>query len=221
MYHYVENKKQLKRAQFTSSNLMKNLEERLRNEYGINTQFFLVGSGARNMVTQNESRPIDFDYNLNVLNGYDYDERELKECVRKAFNMVMNESGLSDVDDSTSSLTSKPICFTDDNQLQFSIDVCIVTKDGDGQWQRLIHKKTGYSYNDKYYWNTSPSSANYYQKAEKIKSVPGWWEKVRDHYLEIKNRYLIKNDYNHPSFVCYIEAINDVYNQMKQKKLIK
>ena len=57
-------------------------------------------------------------------------------------------------------------------------------------------------------------------KARAIKSVPGWWNKVRDQYLKIKNRYLTQNDHDHPSFVCYVEAIHNVYHQMKNKKII-
>lgn len=220
MYKYVEDKQFLKRAQSTCSNFMKELEDILRNEYDINTQYFLVGSGARNMVTQNGNGPIDFDYNLNAFDGFDYDERELKENVRKAFNKVMKNNNLSDVDDSTSSLTTKPIYFTDEPSIMFSMDVCIVTKDNNGLWHRLKHEKTGYSYNDRYFWNEAPHSKNYSQKADDIKSVPGWWEVVREHYLDIKNNYLKQNDHDHPSFVCYVQAVNDVYNTMKQKKLI-
>ena len=40
----------------------------------------------------------------------------------------------------------------------------------------------------------------------------GKWELVREQYLRIKNRYLSANDQDHPSFVCYAEAVNNVYN---------
>lgn len=221
MYHYVEDKEFLKRAQSCCSSLMKELEESLR-DAGLNSQYFLVGSGARNMVTQNEEEPIDFDYNLNVISCVDFNNcKAIKELVRKHLNKVLRSHKLQDADDSTSSLTTKPMHFTDAENDDFSIDICIVTKDDRGMWMRLKHEKGMNSYYDKYYWNEAPSSKNYSEKADKIKSVPGWWEVVRDHYLDIKNRYLSKNDHNHPSFVCYIEAVNDVYNQMKQKKLIK
>lgn len=85
---------------------------------------------------------------------------------------------------------------------------------------RLIHEKTGYTYNDRYFWNAAPNSKDYQEKARKIKSVPGWWDKVRAKYLDRKNYYLKKGDNNHPSFVCYIEVINDVYNTMRQKKIL-
>lgn len=71
MYAYVEDKAFLKRAQNCCSELMHELEDELR-EKGINSQFFLVGSGARNMVTQNEEEAIDFDYNLNIIDCEDF-----------------------------------------------------------------------------------------------------------------------------------------------------
>ncbi len=221
MYYYVSDKDFLKRAQNYCSSLMKELEKELRKRE-INTQFFLVGSGARNMVTQNEKQPIDFDYNLNILSCDDFDDcRAIKMEVINAFNQVMKRSNLSDVDDSTSSITTKPMYFTNRNDIRFSIDVCIVTRDSEGNWLRLIHEKNGYSFsNHRYYWNTASASKDYLDKARAIKEIPGYWEKVRESYIDIKNKYLRQNDYNHPSFVCYIEAINNVYNAMRSRKII-
>ena len=48
------------------------------------------------------------------------------------------------------------------------------------------------------------------QKVEWLKNN-NLWNEVRDTYLEKKNLYLRKNDHNHPSFICYIEAVNEVY----------
>lgn len=221
MYNYVEDKGFLRRAQSCSSGILKELENELRENYSINSQFFLVGSGGRNMITQNENEPIDFDYNLSIISCPNWDDAKgIKESVRKAFNKVMRYNRLSDVQDSTSSLTTEFIYFTDSPNQHFSIDVCIVTKNNGGSWERLIHEKTGFTYYDKYYWNVAPNSRGYQEKANKIKSVPGWWNVVRDEYLDIKNEYLTSNDYNHPSFICYIEAVNNVYNQMRQKHIL-
>ena len=38
---------------------------------------------------------------------------------------------------------------------------------------------------------------------------------TREQYKRIKNKYLTSNDYNHSSFICYIEAVNNVYNSRK------
>lgn len=37
-------------------------------------------------------------------------------------------------------------------------------------------------------------------------------------YHNIKNRYLCYNDYNHSSFICYIEAVNNVYNVIQWRR---
>lgn len=151
---------------------MHELEDELR-ENGINSQFFLVGSGARNMVTQNEEEAIDFDYNLNIIACEDFhDCKAIKHEVILAFNRIMRKNGLEDVDDSTSSITTKKIHFRDDPDIDFSMDVCIVTLETDGNWLRLIHEKGINSYYDRFYWNTAPNSKKYVDKAKAIKSVP-------------------------------------------------
>lgn len=221
MYYYVEDKQFLRRAQRYCSSMLTELVEELRRN-GVISQFILVGSGGRNMVTQNEDGPFDFDYNLNIISCDDWnDEKEIKELVRKYFNKVMKNNDLSDVEDSKSSLSTETIWFKDTPNKKFSIDLCIVTQNSDGEWERLIHEKTGYTYYDRYYWNIAPNSKKYKLKAKAIKELPGWWEIVREEYLQIKNHYLTHNDYNHPSFICYIEAINNVYNHLKQKRIIK
>ena len=132
---------------------------------------------------------------------------------------IHGNNGLCDVSDSTSPLTTKPIYFTDKPDIKFTMDVCIV-RNRNGKWERLKHEKTGIWQNDSYYWNVAPNSRNYVEKSKAIKDVPGWWEVVRQQYKDIKNRYLSKQDNDHPSFVCYIEAVNNVYNQMRQKGLL-
>lgn len=220
MYDYLKDKSFLKRAQTDCSEMMKELEDELREE-GINSQFFLVGSGARNMVMRNGNGSIDFDYNLNILSCDDIlDCRNIKETVRKAFNRVLRNNGLRDVSDSKIPLTTAPFYYRDDEDIEFTIDVCIVRK-CNGRWKRLKHEKTGIFQEDKYYWNIAPNSNNYSEKAKIIKTIPGYWGKVREQYKKLKNMYLTRNDNDHPSFICYIEAINNIYNHLKQKKLVK
>ena len=97
------------------------------------------------------------------------------------------------------------------------MDVCIVCEDEDGNLYRLIHEKTGYIWTDGYYWNMAPNSRDIKFKVDYIKSNVKW-ELVREQYKSIKNRYLTQNDHNHPSFICYIEAVNNVYNSRKHWK---
>lgn len=65
MDHYVRDKAFLKNAQNYCAELLRDLIKELL-EAEIGSQFFLVGSGGRNMVSQNENRSIDFNYNLNI-----------------------------------------------------------------------------------------------------------------------------------------------------------
>ncbi len=220
MYNYLTDeaeKEFLRKAKSKCSNLMQELEKLLRFKYKIRTQFFLVGSGGKNMVTKNSDGAIDFDYNLNVYDGFNSNGKEIREKVRFAFNEIMRKNKLPDVEDSTRSLTTKLMSF---NSNKFSMDVCIVTNKN-GRWYRLKHIKTGNTHNDRYIWEEIPDSDKCSQRAQTIKKYPGWWEEVRKHYLELKNKYLSKNDNKHPSIVCYYQAVNDVYNDMNQKGIIK
>lgn len=69
----------------------------------------------------------------------------------------------------------------------------------------------------RYYWNKAPHSKNINTKVHYIKYY-GKQELVKEQYKSIKNRYLTQNNHNHPSFICYIEAVNNVYNSRKHWK---
>lgn len=212
MFEYVEDKEYLSRVRSVCGEIMQDFCHTLKEDYDIGSTFYLVGSGAKNLIVQNASQPIDLDYNLEIVRCEDFEDcRKLKECARKALNKALSMNGWGDCEDSTSSLTTERRYFSQGNQTLFSIDVCIVVTDTQDRMYRLIHEKTGFTYNDKYYWNEAPHSSGIRKKVDFIKRK-GKWILVRDQYLRLKNKYLTSNDYNHPSFICYIEAVNNVYN---------
>ena len=212
MYRYVDDKDFLSSVKTYCGKIMQSFCHILKEEYDIGANFYLVGSGARNLIMQNGANPIDLDYNLEIVRCENFKNcYHLKECTRKAFNIALNRFGWGDCQDSTSSLTTETRHFTKGNQTEFSIDVCITMRDEKDNYYRLIHKKTGWTYNDNYFWNLAKSSNNIREKVKFIKSK-GKWSLVRSEYEKIKNKYLSQNNYNHPSFICYIEAINNVYN---------
>ncbi len=212
MFDYVRDKEFLSRIRNLCGEIMQDFCHYLKEDYDIGAIFYLVGSGARKLIVQNASLPIDLDYNLEIVRCEDYEDcRTIKECARKSFNKALNEHGWGDCDDSTSSLTTGKRHFVKGNATEFSMDVCIVCRDTEEHFYRLIHKKTGLTYCGRYYWNEAPHSAGIQEKAKYIKKK-GKWQLVRTQYLNIKNRYLQQNDYHHPSFICYIEAVNNVYN---------
>jgi len=217
MYHWLSDKKFLRKMRSLSGEIMQTLCHYLKEDYGIGATFYLVGSGARNLILQNGNASVDLDCNLEIVKCEECDDgRWLKECVRKTFNKVLRKYRLPDCEDSTSSLTSKTIYFRDE-ATGFSIDVCITMRDDEDNTCRLIHQKTGWIQQDQYYWNEAPCSKDLKKKADHIKES-GQWDTVREQYLNIKNRYLIRSDRNHPSFVCYAEAVNNVYNQIRQRE---
>ena len=108
MYEYVDDKKFLSHMRSLCGDMMQDLCHTLKEEYDIGSSFFLVGSGARNLILQNSNQPIDLDYNLEITRTDDWEDcKEIKECVRKAFNIVLRKNGWSDCQDSTSSLRSE------------------------------------------------------------------------------------------------------------------
>lgn len=126
--------------------------------------------------------------------------------VQDAFNRVMNANGLNDVDDSTSSLTSKPMAFDNDpTDTYFHIDLAINTE-RDGYIQRLIHDK----HQNVMIWNKAANIATLKRNEAALKEKH--WLEVCEVYIHKKNQY-INDKERHPSFVCYKEAVNELYNK--------
>lgn len=213
MYHFINDKEYLKKLRSTCGNLINQLVQAINNDDVMTVEAHLVGSGARNLITQNANEPVDLDYNLVILEFNDINNAQrIKEYVRKMFNIILNNNGWNDCSDSTSCLTTEKINFRQGNKTKFSIDLAIVTEEADGSWYRLIHEKNGYFNLDRWFWNKGPNSEQLNDKVEWLKSN-GHWNEVRDAYLYKKNMYLSRRDYNRTSFNCYIEVVNEVYNK--------
>ncbi|MDE5598465.1 MAG: hypothetical protein K2J04_11640, partial [Lachnospiraceae bacterium] len=207
MYHYIQDKDFLKRLKGACSDIVNQLVQSINNDSVMTVKACLVGSGAKNLITQNENESIDLDYNLcivstksiNILGG-----REIKEYVRKQFNKVLRSNGWDDCQDSTSALTTGKYAFQKGNKTAFSIDIA-VTCMYNNSWHRLVHQKTGFVNLDKYFWNEVCDSRGLEEKVRVIK-MKHLWDEVREIYLNKKNFYLCRNDHNHPSFVIYVET---------------
>ncbi len=216
MYHWITDKAFLGKMKRLCSDIVNQLVQAINADGVMEVRAYLVGSGARNLFTQNENQPVDLDYNLDILDCEDFSKcREIKEYVRKMFNEILQRNGLADSHDSTSALTTNPIHFTSGNPTEFSIDLCIVTEDRDGCY-RLIHNKYGNILSDPLHWDRVRDSRDLDAHVSWIKKN-GLWMEVRNTYLDKKNMYLRRpNDHNHPSFIVYVEAVNEVYYKYKQ-----
>lgn len=214
MYRLVD-EAECKKYRSDCSATLKQVRSILR-EKGITSQFTLVGSGARNMVTRDGNGPFDLDYNLEIIKALDEywnDLHHLKDAVRVALNKAVGIRGcFSKSQDSTSCLTTL-LHFDDEPSVKFSFDVAIVAKNSKGTLCRLLQNKNGLGIgNDQYIWNEVPDSHDVAQKVKQIKSK-GLWLEVRERYVDLKNMYLSCQDKNHPSFIVYVEAVNQVYNK--------
>lgn len=214
MYHFIEDKEFLGKMRRTCADLVNQLVMKINNGGVMEVRAYLVGSGAKNVETQNANQPVDLDYNLEIVDPGNFNitaGQSIKEYVRESFNEVLSKNGWGDCQDSTSCLTTEQRVFSRRNKTPFSIDLAIVCE-RDESWYRLIHRKTGWISQDQWYWNEMPHS-------EKLRDKVNWlkendcWPAVRQAYLDKKNLYLQNNDYNHPSFNCYIEAVNEIYDK--------
>lgn len=214
MYRYIEDKDFLKRMKRLCSDMINRLVQSINNDSVMTVKAHLVGSGARNLITQNAAEPIDLDYNLCVLEvfGIRFDDgRTIKEHIRAHFDSVLQSLDLDNCQDSTSALSTNTICLAKGNKTKFKIDLAIVRENGRG-WERLIHNKTGFVSCDQWYWNEARDSRGLEDKVQDIKDE-NLWPAVRDLYLEKKNMYLRRGDRDHPSFIVYIETINEIYHK--------
>lgn len=212
MYHYIEDKEFLSRMKSLCSDIVNQLVQRINNAGDLYVEARLVGSGAKNLITQNASEPIDLDYNLCILEAITFninDGKRIKAYLQKHFDAILQKNDWGYSKDSTSVLTTDTCYFTKGNQTKFSIDLAIVYEHNH-RWHRLIHQKTGIVQYDQCYWNEVPHSHGLSIRIETLKKH-NLWPDVIDTYLEKKNMYLQKQDRNHPSFIVYIESVNEVY----------
>ena len=214
MYHYIDDKEFLKDMKNLCSNIVNQLVQRINNDSVMTVKAHLVGSGSKNLITQNGNEPIDLDYNLCVVkvSKIDFDDgKSIKEYIRKHFNAVLQKNGLNDCQDSTSALSTKNIRLSKGNKTEFHIDLAII-RENHSSWERLIHEKVGAVIFDRWYWNEARNSKGLTVKANDTRKR-GMWQEVENLYLKKKNMYLRSQDYNHHSFIVYIETINEIHNK--------
>ena len=74
MYHYLDDKEFLSKMRKLSGEIMQRVCHYLKEDYDIGASFYLVGSGARNLILQNENNPVDLDYNLEIVRCEDFED---------------------------------------------------------------------------------------------------------------------------------------------------
>lgn len=207
MFTYVKSRSITKEMRRCSSKLLTELRGKLKKGSDINAKIRIVGSCRCNLVTRNGDENPDVDYNLLIVDSPSYDRRWVKETVRGP----LMRCSIRDCQDSKSVLTVTDIPLSNADIKSFSMDLGIVGEnDETKKMMRLVHFKTGSIQTDQYSWEEIPDSDSVKAKEEAIKKA-GCWVEVRDRYLELKNMYLRSGDYDHASYIVYVEAANQIY----------
>lgn len=91
MIHFIEDKKILGMMRREYSDIVNRLVQNINKDNYLKVEMQMVGSGGRNLETQNSNQPVDLDYNINILhiNGDINDCKKIKEYVRKQFNIAL------------------------------------------------------------------------------------------------------------------------------------
>ncbi len=219
MYHYIEDQMFKKMLREVGSDIVKRTIEIINESGCLKVSQKLVGSARRNMITQNGNGPVDLDFDVVIEKAMDINDcHKIKETVRLAFDKALGEFNLRPSSDSTSALTASNIHFEEGNKTPWGIDLAIVYVEGVNHY-RLIHDKVHPSHHeDAWIWNPAPNSNVAEQKAKEIKAMARW-NGVRKAYLNKKNFYFASNEEEaHPSYICYIEAVNEVYVALNGQK---
>lgn len=211
-YEYVTKKEYSPVRKEIEEKILSKVHKILKKDYGITFQHKLIGSGNRHLVTRlvGGNTGYDFDYNL-ILMSYreDYSEKEFKEAFINSFNKAIKGTQYKFAENSTSAITIK-VVDQKNKRILHSCDFVIIEYEDDDA------PEEGYYYirnlkDGRYQWAFRNLSKNVDEKLNEILDywVDGW-RAIKDEYIKLKCRQ------DKHSFVLYLEAINNIYNQTLQ-----
>ena len=185
-----------------------------KNESQLDFDYELIGSGNKHLITQvvGGNRGYDFDFNL-IIDNPGKDQKWVGKYVHdsflKAIRFAVKGTDYSEPEESTSVLTIKKVD-TKHKRIVCSCDFAIVYYDDPKQQYYLhFHKENGgFGFLKRSFK---------YDVDDVVKRIlddnPGNWNLIRDEYLKLKNNDVQKKR----SFVLYVEAVRNVYDQMFNK----
>ena len=182
-------------------------------------RFDFIGSSARNMITQDVKSNIGFDFDVNIEVNYDgeeYTAKELREMLKAAFDRIVPSYGYSPAEQSTRVLTIK-FKNTAHSKIVHSCDIAIIYYCDDADFYGYYYLK---NWKDErkdckkevqYTFEPRALRGNVDEKLETILTYQNGWNAIRDEYLKLKN---VNTDGGKRSFSLYLEAVNNIYNQL-------
>lgn len=213
MYEYVK-KSEYAPIKKELENIIKNVQTQMKKKYGLTFQFQLIGSGRRHLITRirGGNRGYDFDYNLIIQrwgNMYNSKNKDVKQGFMDTFKEAVRGTPYSFPKDSTSAITIKAI---DKKQkiIFYRCDFAIIYyEDSD------VNEGYYYLKNDKkrkvYEFVFRSTNSGIEEKVDDILEEEHGWKFICEEYRKLKD---VNEGKEKHSFSLYIEAVNNVYNQM-------
>lgn len=217
MYEYVS-KKEYGPVRLELEEIIRKVHHYMRKNFDLTFQHKLIGSGSRHLVTcvKNGNKGFDFDYNFIIPPPEDdwcWDAEVIKEQFVEALKFALKGTNYSTPKDSTSAITIKVVDRTN-SKIRHSCDFAIIYYPDDDNFNGYFYLKNWKQMN-RYSFEPRNSSSNIDEKLDEILSYTNGWNMIRTEYLKLKNA---NKDENKRSYVLYLEAVNNVYNQLQLNK---
>ena len=213
-YEYVT-KKEYGPVKRELERIIRKTQKIMETEEEVSFYYDLIGSGKRHLITRVKkgNTGFDFDYNLVIETPTDFTwkAKEVKLGFIRAFNEALIGTNYKCAEDSTSAITIK-VVDTQNSKIVHCCDFAIIyylSDDPNDGYKYIRNNKNG-----KYTFEMRKVSTNLNSKIDKIESY--WnngWNIIRDEYLTVKNS---NKDVDKHSFILFLEAVNNVYNQTLQ-----
>lgn len=212
MYEFVS-KKEYRLMREEIEEIIKSVQKILKKKNSkLTFQFHLVGSAGRHLITRikDGNAGYDFDYNLILNPNCDWHEyARVRKDFFKAFQEAIKGTKFNKIEDSTSVITIKQVS---KKKIFVGCDFSIIfypDNDLDYYQYAKLDKTT-----NKYIWETRSISKNCTKKLCWLKDkYENIWNDIKEEYLKLKNN----NPQNKHSYVLFHEAVNNIYNQLKNQ----
>lgn len=218
MYEYVK-KSEYQPVRLELEEIIRKVHHYMRTNYKLTFQHKLIGSGNRHLVTREKggNKGFDFDYNFIIPPpGEDYYWKAdvIKNQFTEALKFALKGTKYSKIQDSTSSITIKVVERTN-SRILHGCDFAIIYYSEDEDFNGYYYLKN-WKKQKRYSFEQRISSIYIDEKLDVILSYENGWNMIRDEYIKLKNR---NRDINKRSFILYLEAVNNIYNQLPDEEV--
>ena len=201
MYSYLEDSKLVSKTNRWGHAFALDLEKALK-EKDLNAEVDILDES---IIVQNESlSSTEYPYVIKIDTNDSFPMESL-EKVKEALNTVLFNKELKEVNEFKYSYKTYKMHWLSRPKDNFTFEFFVITNNN-GNYSRVIIKK------DQLVELPMLNKDDLDKKESRIR-FSRLWEEVTSSYLNKLNMYEKREDTNHPSFVCFIESINEVYHK--------